>query len=271
MSNMNLINPQMAEPILQQYFDLWQFFPKNNSYSAYGEYTQCPYRYYRCKVLKDVPKQIMGAEQQAGIVMHEDAEAFVKGTKKIPEGYTNGEFIGGVISNLRRFAGQTDATLEAEPAVAFDRYFNPIRGANEQAIMFAKDTWWRVKIDLRLRLPSGVTFIGDWKTGAPKVTGRFNKIEEYQDQMADYALAELLDNPNANVVRTSLVWTTAEKLFPVTVHSRATVALKQIDIMRKTIDIAMATRDGNFPHNPSGLCNGYCPVTNCMHYKEKKK
>lgn len=76
------------------------------SYSSLDLFQQCPHKYYRLKVKKDI-KEPVGEHLVYGLDMHKAAEEYIKDGKPIPERFN---YLTPVLNKLKEYAGKSCAS-----------------------------------------------------------------------------------------------------------------------------------------------------------------
>ena len=101
----------------------------------------------------------------------------------------------------------------------------------------------------------------DYKTG---------KQKHDVTQLRRYALLVMLAHPEVEKVRTGFAWLKDDLLSNPTIYTRADIdGIMQIE-EKNYEQIEAAYMTGKFQPKPSGLCNGWCPVTRCEFWKPKR-
>ena len=126
-----------------------------------------------------------------------------------------------------------------------------------------KGAWVRSKIDVCIVRPCGtVAEVFDWKTG---------KMKMDMSQLLLYALMVMAAFPTVKEVRCGNIWMSTGTLpapigyFRMNMDALANAFRNKYDRVKSAFDI------GVFVPKPSGLCNGWCQVTRCEHWKPMRK
>jgi hypothetical protein len=213
------------------------------SFSALNKFTTCPNQYYETKVLKNF-KDESGEAALWGTYVHKCIEDFVNEDKAFPE---NTE------AYLDQVYGVIDddcVDIQAEIKLALSNKFEPCDW---------NDAWVRGIIDL-LKMNTDTAWAVDWKLG---------KIKPDSKQLKLFALLILYHYPEVQTVHTSFEWLQFKQ------RTQETYTRDQIPQLWKCFipDLTQYTRafkTDTWQKRPSGLCNGWCPVESCQHWRPKK-
>ena len=99
----------------------------------------------------------------------------------------------------------------------------------------------------------------DYKTGK-------RKPSEQLDLYAAYIFAHY---PEVEDVKTIFVWLKEQKTDKKR-FNRDELPIIWREFIPKVARLESAYNRDSWPAKPSGLCNGWCPVKTCQHYKERK-
>jgi len=221
-----------------------EFRPPMWSFSSAGQFETCPKQYAEVRVYKRI-KEVMGVEASWGDAVHKSLEMRVKTGAPLPPAHEPYAVLADAIRQL-------PGTVVAEQDIALDMHLQLVQWMDPKA-------WLRGKIDI-LQINGNRALVLDWKTG---------KVKPKSDQLRLFALMVFATRPEVDMVRTAFIWIK---------HRQRTVAeftRAQVDAMwepfrEKYHRIMWAHITGDFPARPSGLCNGWCPVTDCVHWKPKR-
>lgn len=211
------------------------------SYSSISLFQQCPRKYYRLRVLKDIvePPQ---AHLDYGSAVHKAAEDYVCGGIDIPEKYG---FIKQSLDALKVLPGEKHCEYE----MGLTKEFKPCKFRNP-------DVWFRGIADL-LILDGDEAKIVDYKTG---------KSSQYADikQLELLSLLVFKHFPKVKRVRAGLVFLVAEDLvraeFTEDQQSAAwTKWLPEIERLETAFDTDVWNPKPNF------TCRKFCAVVDCEH------
>lgn len=211
------------------------------SYSSISLFQQCPRKYHRLRVLKDIvePPQ---AYLDYGSAVHKAAEDYVCGGIDIPEKY---QFIKTPLDLLKILPGEK--YCEHEMGITKD--FKPCAFRDP-------DVWFRGIADL-LVVDGEEAKIVDYKTG---------KSAQYADtkQLELLALLVFKHFPNVKHVRAGLVFFVAESLVKAEfTEDQQSVAwtrwLPEIERLETALETDMWNPKPNF------TCRKFCAVLDCEH------
>jgi len=214
------------------------------SYSGLSQFVNCPRQFEAVRVSKTV-KESQGEAQVWGEWVHkqfEDRQG--KGLVLPPELAEHEPYM------------QTLAALPGkhftEQKVALNRIMQPCD-------FFAKDVWNRGVIDF-VAIHNHVAIIVDYKTG---------KVKPDLKQLALFALFVFHTYPQVTACYTRYYWTQTK-------HETEEEFLRSRipEIWRKFIpDLKQyndAFKTNTWQPRQSGLCHGWCPVTECEFWKPKR-
>lgn len=214
-----------------------------HSYSSLKLFENCPLRYYRQRIIKDI-KDEGGEASIHGDRIHKLLEARLRGSDLDPEISRYGPLCDAV----EKLALEGELLIEHE--MVLTENLTP-------TTWWAKDAWLRSKLDiLVLKGPDAVVM--DWKTG-----------KRYPDffQMLMFAAQVFKYYPEVQRVRSSLVWL-KDLSMDTEDYDRADMARLWSQIMSKIHRIEEAVEVDNWPARPSGLCR-YCPARHDCKYAIK--
>ena len=216
------------------------------SASSINLFESCKHRYFRQKIIADV-EDLGNAAADRGKAIHAQLEDAVNGTAPWPEEYPHVERW----YNDRR---KQYSSVRAELKFALDSDFEPC-GFEDESVHV------RGVVDLLLWNPiTGSALIVDWKTGK-KREGTASTL-----QMKLYALMVFLRSRKVSNVTTDLFWITTNE------HTTRHWRRGSIGDLQGYINEAIGRieRETEFPplKRQGGLCRGYCPVSDCIHYRK---
>jgi len=211
------------------------------SYSSISLFQQCPRKYHRMRVVKDIvePPQL---HLDYGKTVHKVAEDYIKDGTPIPPQYA---FIKPRLDPFKEMAGEKLCEYE----MGLTKQFEPCKFGD-------KEVWFRGIADL-LVLNGDKASIVDWKTG---------KSSRYADkkQLELLSLLVFKHFPNIRSVRACLVFLVAEDLVPATFVSDDQPELwkrwiPEIERLEKSFESDVWNPVPNF------TCRGWCAVKDCEH------
>ena len=209
------------------------------SYSSISLFKQCPRKYYRLRVLKDI-KEPPAKHLTYGNAVHKACEDYGKQGSRIPKEY---EFIKRHVDILLRTKGEhfleyrMGLTKDLEPCKFFD-----------------KDVWWRGIADF-VAVDGEVALLVDYKTG---------KSAQYADthQLQLLSLALFAHFKEVKRIRCGLLFLVSKEFVPATfkrdvIESGWTYWNKDVD------RLALCTESDTWNPQENFTCRNWCPVTDC--------
>jgi len=208
----------------------------SHSYSSIKLFENCPLRYYRQRILKEV-KDEGGEASIYGDRIHKLLEARLKGADIDPE-ISKYEPLCQAVEQLAQ-----KGELYIEKEMVLTENLTP-------TTWWEKDAWLRSKLDILVVMgPDAVVM--DWKTG---------KRKPDFFQMTMFAAQVFKFYPEVQRVKASLVWL-KDLSMDTEQYTRLDMNVLWTQILKKIQRIHDAYHTDNWPARPSGLCN-YCP---CKH------
>ena len=207
----------------------------SHSYSSIKLYENCPYRYFRQRVVKDVVDE-GGEASKYGERIHQYLEVRLKDNHSLPQEVAHYEPL---CQSVERIA--TGGELHIEKELVLSDNLTPTG-------WWDADAWLRSKLDI-LVINGNLANVMDWKTG---------KRNADQFQMQLFAAQVFKHFPDVQSVRTSLVWLKTMEMDTET-YFRADVNTIWADVMKRIQRIHTSLEHDNWPARPSGLCR-FCPA-----------
>jgi hypothetical protein len=207
----------------------------SHSYSSIKLYENCPYRYFRQRVLKDVVDE-GGEASKYGERIHEYLEHRLKSNKMLPQDVAHYEPLCASVEKIAQ-----DGQLLIEHELVLTNNLTPTG-------WWDADAWLRSKLDI-LVLNGTLANVMDWKTG---------KRNADQFQMQLFAAQVFKHFPEVDTVKTSLVWLKTMEMDTETYY-RGQVNEIWADVMKRIQRIYTSLEHDNWPMKPSGLCR-FCPA-----------
>lgn len=211
------------------------------SYSSISLFQQCPRKYYRLRVVKDIvePPQ---AHLDYGTAVHEAAEKYIRDNEPIPEKFA---FIKPHLDVLKALPGEK----LCEHEMGLTRDFKPCRFDDP-------GVWFRGIADLMIVNGSDARLI-DYKT---------SKSSQYADikQLELLALAAFKHFPNIKRIKAGLVFLVASDLVKADFDADLQDSgwqkwLPEIERLEKSFETDVWNPKPNF------TCKKFCYVTDCEH------
>lgn len=217
------------------------------SHSALEAHENCPKQYYETKVAK----RWGSAETQEmlwGRRVHKDFEDYLLHGRPLPlDVAMHEEFLAGFKAEPGALAGEERIALDTalRPCAYFDK---------------ERQVWYRGQVDARKRTTT-TSHILDHKTG---------KMKNDFTQLKGFAMWEFLAMPLIETVRVEFYWTQTRAA-----HGETYTRDQLPALIRHFVPMLNRFADGYLTNtwNPkqSGLCNGWCPVTNCEFWRPKRR
>lgn len=211
----------------------------SHSYSSIKLYENCPLRYFRQRIVKDVVDE-GGEASKYGERIHAFLETRLKENTLLPQEVAHYESL---CSSVERIA--SDGELFVEKELVLTDNLTP-------TTWWEADAWLRSKLDI-LVINGEIAVVMDWKTG---------KRNPDFFQMQIFAAQVFKHFPEVTRVKTSLVWL-KDMAMDTEVYYRNDVNTVWAEIMKRIQRINDSLEHDNWPAKPSGLCR-YCPARhNC--------
>jgi CRISPR/Cas system-associated exonuclease Cas4 (RecB family) len=211
----------------------------SHSYSSIKLYENCPLRYFRQRIVKDVIDE-GGEASKYGERVHAFLETRLKENTLLPQEVAHYESL---CSSVERIAQGGELCIEKELVLTDN--LTP-------TTWWEPDAWLRSKLDI-LVISGEIAVVMDWKTG---------KRNADQFQMQLFAAQVFKHYPEVTRVKTSLVWL-KDMAMDTEVYYRSGVNTIWAEVMKRIQRINDSLEHDNWPAKPSGLCR-YCPARhNC--------
>lgn len=212
--------------------------------SSLDKFSTCPRQFYEQNVLKKY-KQEKTTEIIWGEKVHKDLELRIKDKKELP---TEIKFLEPYMQELEADVG----TIYTEQKIALDTKLEPCSS-------FAVNVWFRGVIDFFKCTDNSAKLI-DYKTGKPHTKFR---------QLDIYAWYLFLTNKQLDEINAAYYWTKYQQETKKTYHR---VQLPEIwnSLKPEIVAYRNAFKTDTWQPKPSGLCNGWCAVTDCEFWKPKR-
>lgn len=211
------------------------------SYSSLDLFIQCPHKYYRLKVKKDI-KEPTSEHLVYGLDVHKAAEDYIKEGKPIPEKFA---FIKPLLDRLNAYEGEK----LCEYRMGLTRNLEPCG-------FFDKGVWWRGVADLII-LNGDSAKIVDYKTG---------KSSKHADtkQLEILSLAVFKHFPQVKRVKGGLLFVVANDFV------KGDFDAGQTDVywqrwLTNTAQLEKAFEVNVWNPRPNFTCKKWCPVKDCTH------
>lgn len=212
-----------------------------HSFSSIGMFENCPQRFYRQRILRDVV-DVGGVAAEYGTHVHRQLEERLRDKKPLKDiELRQYEAICTAIESMA-------ATLHTEVAIAITQDLKPVPFDSDKAFL-------RGILDLVIRTHKGKYLILDWKTG---------KYRPGSWQLKLSALLYMCCNDTVDELSTGYVWLKANKIEKAK-FSRDDVPGLIKEIFAKAFSVQRAIDTKKFVYKPGPLCR-FCPAKNtCSH------
>ena len=213
------------------------------SYSGLKDFVNCPRQYNEVKVLKRYEKKAT-VEMRYGTQVHSALEDYVKEGKPLAKNY---EHFGKQLNPLRDMEG-----------VKYPEYRMALTINRQPCTFGAKDYWVRGIADLMV-VDGDQGYIVDYKTGSNK----------YPDpkQLQLMALMGFEYFPEVTHFKAGLLFV-AHNDFVTSEYQREKIDKYWDDFAPQLKRLQLSYENNVWQENPTPLC-GWCPVSDCTHYKGK--
>ena len=225
--------------------------PQAWSHTALDNFENCPKQFYETKVVKpsrypfvDTPETIWGRK------VHKDFEnRLLYNAPLPPDLQAHEDFLAAFQAEPGEIAGEERIALDT--AMRQCQYFDR-----------KVQVWYRGQVDARKRdRAAGVSHILDHKTG---------KVKNDFTQLKGFAMWEFLTQPDIHTCRVEFYWTQIRGANGETYYREQLPEIIRF-FAAKLHRYADAFLTDTFPPKPSGLCNGWCPVTTCEYWRPKRQ
>jgi hypothetical protein len=217
------------------------------SHSALSDFINCPKAYYHKRVAKDV----VDPPNEAGLwgdYVHKQFEAYLlaKGKVELPP-------------ELSKHQTYLDTLLDYDGEQLVE-WKCAITTACEPCDFFAKNVWCRAILDYAVIKDERARII-DHKTGKRKLNSKQLKLS---------AILMFLHRPEVEVVQTGYYWM-QEGTFDLSMFTRDELDDLWEVFLPDLRQYLTAAKEEVWTPRPSGLCYGWCPVTQCEFWKPKRR
>jgi hypothetical protein len=212
------------------------------SYSAMDTFKQCPQKYYRLNVKKDIARPATSEAQMYGLRVHKAAEDYFRSDTPVPEEFA--------------FMRRPLETLRAKEGEKLCEYKMGLTRGLQPCGFFDKNVWWRGVADL-IVLQDDRAWVVDYKTG---------KSAKFADtkQLELMALGVFAHFPTVRKVKGGLLFVVAHDFVKAdfTRHEESVYWRPWLDDtqrLEKSLELDVWNPRPNF------TCSKWCPVTDCTH------
>lgn len=220
------------------------------SHTALDAFENCPKQFYETRVVK--PSRypyVADALMQWGKDVHKKFEEYLLYGAPLPADLlTHKDFLDRFLALPGELAGEERIALDVNLKKC--GYFDK-----------TTQVWYRGQIDARKRdLASRTTHMLDHKTG---------KVKNDYTQLKGFAMHELLTQPDIDTVTVEYYWTQIKGANGET-YTRDMLPSMLRFFAAKLGPFADAFLTNTWRPKTSGLCNGWCPVTDCEFWRPKR-
>jgi hypothetical protein len=211
------------------------------SYSSLDLFKQCPHKYYRIRVKKDIVEP-QSDHLLYGNEMHKAAEEFIRDGTPIPAKFA-------FVEEPLRALQSLDGDKLCEHKMGLTKNLEPCG-------FFAEDVWWRGIADL-LIINGDQASLVDYKTG---------KSSKYADtkQLEILSLATFKHFPQVKRVKAGLLFVVA-KDFVKASFSAEDQGVSWMSWLEDTARLEKSLELDVWNPRPNFSCSKWCPVKDCVH------
>lgn len=212
-----------------------------HSYSTISTFEQCPHKYYRTKILKDVKEDFSGPAIEYGKAVHKALENYLTLNIDLPPEH----------AKFQPYAER----LASIPGEKFIEHRVALNEDLKEVGFFAKDVAYRAVFDY-VAIKDDKALIIDHKTGKVRPTA----------QMHFASMVAFNVWPQVETIQAAFYW------LPHNQHTKMTFERKDEDKLWRKFELPMKQIDdciesNVWPYKPSPLCR-YCPVEDCPHNEQ---
>lgn len=215
------------------------------SHSALDDFVNCPKAYHAKRVVKTV-KEDASEQMIWGNKVHKSFEDRMSDGVVLPDHLAEHEPLMAELDDLQ-------GVSLTERKIALDTNRNPCS-------FFDKSVWMRGIIDFSNIHQDGALLV-DYKTGKPH--SKFGQLKLF----ALHTFAEFKD---VNFVTVRFYWTKTCSISEET-YTRDQIPALWREFVPNLRQYVQAFKTNTWQARPSGLCNGWCPVTSCEHWSPRKR
>lgn len=210
--------------------------PLAHSYSSFKMYENCPQRYYRQRIKKDVVDTGSPASDE-GERIHKLLEKRLAEAQELPSDVAKYEAL---CRSFEKLGAKGELHVEKELVLNADL---------EPTGWWSKDAWLRSKLDV-LVLAGSTAIVADWKTG---------KRRPDMFQMEIFAAQVFKHFTQVDTVKAMLVWLKDMATDTEVYHRKHDYQGVMGGIVTAASRIENSLKKDVWPAKPSGLC-GWCPA-----------
>jgi len=214
------------------------------SYTGLDDFINCPRAYHAKRVAKTV-KEEETEQMRWGNIVHKHFELRQLHGTPLPAELVVHE---AYMQKLQEMPGQS----YTERKIALDKQAQPCG-------YFSEQVWFRGVIDFTC-VERTTALIVDYKTG--KQHSKFK-------QLKSFALHTFAEYPEVQKVEAKYYWTQTQATTGET-YTRDMIPTLWAAFTPDLKQYVQAFKENVWQPRPSGLCNGWCPVTDCEFWKPKR-
>lgn len=222
--------------------------PFSWSHTALSQFQTCPFQYAAARYYITTKFEETDATRWGGRV-HKALEMRLKRGTPLPQEMKKWEKY---CTAFEKNAEKLNATIHPEYQLAISKNFS-------QTDWFDKTAWGRCAGDVVIDAGNTI-YVYDYKTG---------KMREGSEQLATNAAFFALAFPEAQKFVTRYVWLEHDQITGKD-FSREEIPGIWDDRLSQIVNIMECWEQEDFPCRRSGLCNGWCQVTDCEHWRPKR-
>tara|TARA_R110000868_G_scaffold261331_3_gene519436 strand:+ start:10361 stop:11032 length:672 start_codon:yes stop_codon:yes gene_type:complete len=215
------------------------------SYSSLDDFVNCPRSFYEKRITKSV-KDLGGEHLVWGNYVHKAFEDRIKDKTMLPSELEMHETF---MESLETKPG----TITTERKIALNRKVEPCG-------FFDGDVWFRGVIDLAI-VHENSAQLYDYKTGKPH--SKFKQLKLF-------ALHTFAEHPQVDHVHVRFYWTKTQTVTGEN-YKREQINKLWSEFTPDLKQYVEAFKTDTWQPRQSGLCNGWCPVTSCEFWKERRR
>lgn len=213
------------------------------SFSTLNRFVTCPRQYHAIHVVKRI-KDVEGEAAKWGNAVHSAIEHTLKDEQPLPKEM---EQFQDYVDSIRARPGK----MLVENQLALNKQLQPTN-------FFAKDVWVRGKADV-------IHINGDVATGLDHKTGK----RKASSQMVLMALLMFHHYPEVQKIKTAFCWLKTGEI-DTDEYTRAEIDTMWQVFVKDLDQYRRAFHSDTWQPRQSGLCAGWCPVTDCEYWKPKR-
>jgi len=222
--------------------------PFSWSYTALEQFQNCPNQYAEHRFFCNIPFEETDYIRW-GNEVHKAMEDRIRHGKPLPDSMKQWEKFP---QTLEAAAVKHGGDLTAEQEMTLTRHFTPCGWFDNKAFV-------RSKVDAIIK-NENTMWLYDWKTG---------KTRHKPLQLLIFAVKAAVMNPEIDHFKTRYIWLSTGEVTGEDYHRSNLVELFK-PVLRDVARMQRAWQTRNFQCRTSGLCRGWCQVTDCVHWEPKR-